>query len=85
MQNNTFFVLSPGIARQCFTAAIMAWVEPPGQFTPIFSTQDSTEEFWVCQQACGVHWEIQGDTLGKGRLTSYHFCYLLPLPFLYVF
>jgi hypothetical protein len=29
MHTNTFWVLSPGVARQGFTAAIMAWVEPP--------------------------------------------------------
>jgi hypothetical protein len=29
MHTNIFWVLSPGVARQCFTAAIVAWVDPP--------------------------------------------------------
>jgi hypothetical protein len=76
MHNNTLWVLSPGVAIQGFTAAIMAWV-----FTPFFSTQDSTEDFWVCQQTCEIHWAVQGDTLGKDTLTSCPFCSVLnPAP-----
>jgi hypothetical protein len=30
MHTNTFWVLSPGVARQGFTSAITAWVRPPG-------------------------------------------------------
>jgi hypothetical protein len=29
MYTTNFWVLSPGVARQDFTAAIMAWVDPP--------------------------------------------------------
>jgi hypothetical protein len=29
MHRNTFWILSPGVAIQGFTAAIMAWVESP--------------------------------------------------------
>jgi hypothetical protein len=30
MHTNTFLAISPGFARQCFTAAIMSWVDPSG-------------------------------------------------------
>jgi hypothetical protein len=30
MHINNFWVISPGVARQGYTAAIMAWVDPPG-------------------------------------------------------
>jgi hypothetical protein len=30
MHTNTFWALSPGVARQGLTAATMAWVDPPG-------------------------------------------------------
>jgi hypothetical protein len=43
--------------------------------------QDSTKKFCACQQTCGVYWEVQGDTLGKGTLTSCPFCSVLPPPF----
>jgi hypothetical protein len=36
MHTNTFWVLSPGVARQSFTAAIMAWVEPPWDSSHLF-------------------------------------------------
>jgi hypothetical protein len=36
MHTNTFWVLSPGIDRQGFTAAIMAWVEPPWDSLHLF-------------------------------------------------
>jgi hypothetical protein len=36
MHTNTFLVLSPGVARQGFTAAIMAWVEPPCDSSYLF-------------------------------------------------
>jgi hypothetical protein len=36
MHTNTFWVLSPGIARKGFTAAIMAWVEPPWGSSHLF-------------------------------------------------
>jgi hypothetical protein len=36
MYTNTFWVLPPGVARQGFTAAIMAWVEPPWDSAHLF-------------------------------------------------
>jgi hypothetical protein len=36
MHINTFWVLSPGVVRQGFTAAIMAWVEPPWYSSHLF-------------------------------------------------
>jgi hypothetical protein len=36
MQNNTFWVLSPGVSRKVFTATIMAWVEPPWYISHLF-------------------------------------------------
>jgi hypothetical protein len=33
MHTNTFWVLSPGVSRQGFNAAIVAWVEPPWDST----------------------------------------------------
>jgi hypothetical protein len=36
MHTNTFWVLSYGVARQGFTASIMAWVEPPWDSSHLF-------------------------------------------------
>jgi hypothetical protein len=36
MDAHTFWVLSPGVARQGFTAAIMAWVESPWDSSQLF-------------------------------------------------
>jgi hypothetical protein len=36
MHTNTFWVISPGVARKYFTAAIMAWVEPPWDSSHLF-------------------------------------------------
>jgi hypothetical protein len=36
MHTNTFLVFSPGVARQGFTAAIMAWVESPWDSSHLF-------------------------------------------------
>jgi hypothetical protein len=36
MHTNTFWVLSPGVSRQGFTAAIMVWVEPPWDSSHLF-------------------------------------------------
>jgi hypothetical protein len=36
MHTNTFWVLSPGFSRQGFTAAIMAWEEPPWDSSHLF-------------------------------------------------
>jgi hypothetical protein len=36
MHTTTFWVLSPGVARQGFTAAIMAWVESPWDSSQLF-------------------------------------------------
>jgi hypothetical protein len=82
MHINTFWVLSPGVARQGFTAAIMAWVEPPWDSSHLFiSAQDSTDDLWARQQAYGVYWAVQGDTLGEDTLTYCPFCSVLPTPF----
>jgi hypothetical protein len=36
MHSSTFWVLSPGVSRQRFTAAIMAWLEPPWDSSHLF-------------------------------------------------
>jgi hypothetical protein len=36
IHKNTFWVLSPGVSRQCFTAAFMAWVESPWDSSNLF-------------------------------------------------
>jgi hypothetical protein len=83
MYINTVWVLSPGFATKGFTAATMAWVE--STWDSSHSTQNSTEEHWARQQTCGIHWAVQGDTLGKGTLTSCPFCSVLPPPFYTLF
>jgi hypothetical protein len=82
MHTHTFWILSPGVARKCFTAAIMVWVESPWDSSHLFLIPRIQQRSFVdVKKTCGVHWAVQGYTLGKGTLTYCPFCSVLPPTF----
>jgi hypothetical protein len=86
MHKNTFWVLSPGVARQGFTAAIMAWVESPWDSSHLFLVPRIKQRRFGCvNKRVEFIGQFKGVPLGKGTLASCPFCSLLPPPFLCVF
>jgi hypothetical protein len=86
MHKNTFWVISPGVAIQGFSAAIMARVESPRYSSHLFLFP------WIQQRNVGQvnkHFEFIGQfkevPWGAGTLVSCPFCSLLTPPFCTVF
>jgi hypothetical protein len=81
MHTNTFWVLSPGVARQGFTAAIMAWVEPSWDSLHLFLVPRIKQRSFGC---VNKHMEFIGQfkEISWGRAHSplvHFFCIISPL------